>query len=54
MQAKLKKGGFAKQRFQVDIGVLADEVNPDSVQLTDRLNALEGQYLKVVTNAGNL
>ncbi|GGJ00377.1 hypothetical protein GCM10009083_16420 [Halopseudomonas pertucinogena] len=49
--AQIEPGVVLQQGFQVQIGLVADQLQFDAVALTDRLAGAEGQDLEVVVDA---
>ncbi|MCY1458898.1 hypothetical protein D9M71_763210 [compost metagenome] len=50
IQAKLKERGLTEQAFQIEVRVLADQLDLDCVQGTDRFSTVKGQYLEIVVD----
>ncbi|MNP68529.1 hypothetical protein D3C76_1645010 [compost metagenome] len=54
LQAKAQERRLTEQAFQIEIRVLADQLDADRIQATDGFSTAESQHFEVVANRGDL
>ncbi|MNF80433.1 hypothetical protein D3C84_626780 [compost metagenome] len=54
LQAKAQERRLTEQAFQIEIRVLADQLDADRIQATNGFSTAESQHFEVVANRGDL
>ncbi|MNE95125.1 hypothetical protein D3C80_1931740 [compost metagenome] len=53
IEAKLEKGRLTEQAFQIEVRLLADQLDRDRIQGAEGFGAVKRQHLEIIANRGD-